>query len=279
LGKSDIGSQQVGADGAATYSFPMGPVSLAYHSNKGWYVAGYSVITRSGRKGVPRYNNADLFELDGEELIYIGIDSDSRGPYLEFRTKRESWQKIHFYDYETNNSYWIVFHPDGSRSEYGTSSVSQINAVGGKNPGKIRAWAISKRYSRGEHELAEYEYEEDHINGGFYLTNVILSKYIGTGDIAEEPYLFCELTYATSEYPRLNCRSGSFVLDNKILSEVRVYRGYRQYLLNKYVVESGYGEAGEWQVKKITPYGADGTSVLPATAFEYHELPIDVSVK
>ena len=268
LGKSGSGSGKVGIDGSATYIYPMELIKLFYNSNQGWFIEGYSVISRSGRKGVPLYTMNDLFELDGKELVYIG-GSDPR----EYRTKRESWQRIKYYRPETSNSYWIVERPDGSKLYYGNDNASQsrIEAVGGKYPVKVRAWAVDTEYSRAKYDVKRYFYEKDPA-GDFYLIRVESKK-----NNASTPSLSCKLTYEPRIYPKLDCRSGCFILTNKVLKEVEVYRGLLSGVdynghLKTYVIDSQYGQAGEWQVKSVTPWGAGAIKSLPATSFEYYNL-------
>ena len=97
----------------------MGNVKLVYSSNVGWKLSGYSIITRSTRKGVPTYDDTkDTFYLGGEELVIITTGTNS----LVYRTKKESFKKISLMNPNATTSYWIVYNPDGSTELYGSSN-------------------------------------------------------------------------------------------------------------------------------------------------------------
>lgn len=102
----------------------------------GWGLSGLSVIHRCGAtieldgfKGGVNYDANDKFCLDGERLIHLGNG--------QYRTEKESLQKIVASDTSHNPSWFTLTSPDGSVREY----TVPIEAAG--NPSIRRLWALS----------------------------------------------------------------------------------------------------------------------------------------
>ena len=156
------GEFSVSPGGAATYSVPitvppgtngMQPgLSLNYSNQNGnglvgigWSIGGLSVIHRCGAtiaidgfKGGVNYDANDRFCLDGERLINIAGTN-------EFRTQRESWQKIVASGDLLNPDSFSVYTADGGTRYYGSTPDSQINAsVNAVATSNIRLWAVSR---------------------------------------------------------------------------------------------------------------------------------------
>ncbi|MFY0565416.1 FG-GAP-like repeat-containing protein [Archangium lansingense] len=84
----------------------------------GWSLEGFSTLVRaSPGKGVPRYDGADLFVLDGQELVACtaGSPSPSCTTGGTHATRIESYQRIK-YDAAANT--WTIWSKDGTRRSY-----------------------------------------------------------------------------------------------------------------------------------------------------------------
>ena len=107
-------------------------LQLSYHSQRGngwlgvgWALSGLSAITRnSPGKGVPNYDNSDVFYLDGMELIPCtpGMQSPSckycaSMDYQAYTTKIESFQRIAL-DVSTQGQPWYVWNKTGTKMTY-----------------------------------------------------------------------------------------------------------------------------------------------------------------
>ncbi|HEX5754264.1 MAG TPA: SpvB/TcaC N-terminal domain-containing protein, partial [Archangium sp.] len=84
----------------------------------GWSLEGFSTIVRaSPGKGVPRYDGADLFVLDGQELVACpaGSSSPSCTTGGTHATRIESYQRI---QYNAAANTWTSWDKDGTRRSY-----------------------------------------------------------------------------------------------------------------------------------------------------------------
>jgi|GEM_PF-4258527 len=277
MGDIDNNSLTVGRDGAVNYSYPMGDISLSYSSNSGWFIGGYSVITRSTKNGVPSYTFDDTFLLDGEELVLIYSDTS----HYEYRTKRDSDTKILqvlYLDSQTNKiiSMWEVYRPDGSVAYY-----NECVWAPDRESGKIRGWAISRKRDRGDDNVTYYKYHQSY--GELYLYRVINGKRSGS----TYGYTTTELAWVNNVgYQKdYNYIYGTEVITGgQILHSVGVYIGtdkdgntgtHNDKLISKYELEYIKDIADKALVSKITEYGSDGTTPLPPVTFEYYDFKLD----
>ncbi|WPB74323.1 toxin TcdB middle/N-terminal domain-containing protein [Archangium violaceum] len=84
----------------------------------GWSLEGFSTIVRaSPGKGTPRYDGADLFVLDGQELVACAAGSPSPSCTTggTHATRIESYQRI---QYNAAANTWTVWRKDGTRQAY-----------------------------------------------------------------------------------------------------------------------------------------------------------------
>ena len=297
IGGSNGALGAVGSDGQTRYSYQVGDVIIKYNSGSGWSVGGYSVIARSTRKGVPRYNESDLFELDGEELVYVATDSDSYGSYYEFRTKRETFQQIKYYPSGTlGTHFWLVDRPDGSKAFY----CERIVPTGGNSAlhhNLPRAWAVSEVRDRGNYNVIYYKYLND-PEGGYYLQKVISGKVTATS--SPYKYAVTVLTWAdnTDYQKKYSFRTGSKVLiDGKILTKVEHFMGAAvgaplnssgdpepgylvegcrvEYEANQ--VNNGVTRKRKPLIKKIIGYGTDRNNCRPPVTFSYTDINLEIA--
>ena len=289
--RSDVYDQQMNLNeknGIVEQEYQMGNVKLVYSSNVGWKLSGYSIITRSTRKGVPTYDDTkDTFYLGGEELVIITTGTNS----LVYRTKKESFKKISLMNPNATTSYWIVYNPDGSTELYGSSnyylgSTSRFLAFGGNtalNKGFPRAWAIAQMISRGGYDVTNFEYIN--ISGEYLLERIISGK---SGCVPDK-MTFIDYAYNPT-YIKKDYRAGCEVLTQHYPLIVYTFSGttttvkyswlsdyqgkpfasrvyldikhatYIDYnLTGLYYINSTFDESGKWQVNAIIPYGNDTT--------------------
>lgn len=108
-------------------------LSLRYDSGTGngfvgvgWTLTGVSVVERAGPgRGVPRYDSADIFLLDGQELLACTTLGGTHCP------RQQSFQRVRR---DTANNRWEVWDSDGTKSVY-----SSVYATG---RGTFR-WALT----------------------------------------------------------------------------------------------------------------------------------------
>ena len=268
-GRADIGAGSVGSSGVASESYPMGDVVLAYSSSGGWSLGGYSAITRSTKNGIPKYEDTqDTFLVDGEELVY----QSGSNPRI-YRKKRDSFEKIELYNPgNSSQSYWVVRHPDGSRSVYAAEKGSSGNTpmvngralpVGGRNDkhhGQPWGWYITQKWSRGDYSRTNWEYQ--YQDGQMRLVRVSSGK----GAFAT-PHRVTTIDYDTL-IKQISFRTGSQQYENRQPVEIRVYQGGQP--MACYKIDSEEGPGGEWQVTRITPYDSDFTTPANPTKYQYY---------
>lgn len=148
------GSFDVTDDGAATYKIPLWVpdgraglqphLALEYSSRDGdgplglgWHIGGLSAITRChadfARDGVTKpvqFNSEDKLCLDGEPLVlFSGTHMQTNA---EYRTEHDRFLKIVIVGADASGpTGFLVYHPDGLRSSYGSESNPSISAFSG----------------------------------------------------------------------------------------------------------------------------------------------------
>jgi hypothetical protein len=134
-------------------------LALQYRSNggtglvgQGWSIGGLSMIARcpqtraqDGQVVPVTMTPTDRFCLDGERLVLVNSSATYGGNNVEYRTETDRFSKIISYGDGVHPFYFIVWHKDGSVSEYGNSSTSKlIDAASGK----IRVWGQNRIENR-----------------------------------------------------------------------------------------------------------------------------------
>ncbi|RPI74091.1 MAG: hypothetical protein EHM45_19690, partial [Desulfobacteraceae bacterium] len=283
LTKKDTGAGAVGEDGSYSFSYPMGPVSLNYHSDGGWSWGAGGMITRSTKKGVPKYTLDDTFLLNGQELVATaGLDSGTT-IYTLKRQIGPNMLKAYYYTDNTKNQ-WVVLRSDGSRDEYSYA----IRAQGGKFDGQTYAWGLSDQYSRAKYDHTRYFWKD--LGQGQHEIEYIVS--------AKEPLLvnakdIVKIAYAVTPYEQLSYRTGAKVNTSNYPHKVTHLRqtaasatgsqsisidgqGYGTYnQVAAWTISADTGFIAYWRVKEIQPEGSlypDNTAFsVPATVFTYDD--------
>lgn len=264
------GSFAVSASGAATYTIPIAvppgthgiqpSLSLAYDSHAGngwvgmgWMLAGLSVIHRCGAtveldgfKGGVNYDVNDRFCLDGERLIKIGT--------TEYRTERESLQRVIASDGTTNPATFIVIEKDGATREYAVA----IEAAG--NSAIRRLWALSKvRDVHGNYLTVAYDKSDVAGFGDYRPTSISYTANDAAGISATNSVVF---SYANRSDLVPLYEAGYVIEGLKLLASITSYAGttkVRDYRL----AYDNNGAAGRPRLASVQECGSDGVCVPP----------------
>ena len=102
-------------------------LALTYSSSAGSGVVGIGwsmktpTIERMTSRGAPEYTTDDLFDADGNEVTFVGIDGADR----IYRSRFEkSFERYRWKDAGGGDAgYWVVEHTDGSRSYFGADAA------------------------------------------------------------------------------------------------------------------------------------------------------------
>lgn len=180
LGNFGTGAGKIGPDGSITYRYPMGDVALVYSSASGgsWNLSGGGVITRDVKWGVPRYDDQDIFLLDGGVLVR----GAGTNPVI-YHTRRESYARIEYFNPGTSSSYWKVTLKDGTRKYYGADAGGMVQSdarIKGRTETQPRAWALKEVRDAGNYHLQKFIYWKDTSdNDSEYVLKYIISGKTG----------------------------------------------------------------------------------------------------
>lgn len=289
LGEFGTGSEMVGKSGNASYSYPLGEASLVYSSQGGWQVAGFSVITRSTKWGVPGYKTSpeDIFTLDGVEL-----STSAQGFY---HTVNENYNKIQYISKNTADSYWKVTKKDGTQLFYGHNANSRIDRYGKTNDTQPRCWVLNEVKDVRGNTVKKYEYIRNTDDAGFYLHKVISRK----PNASSTGWTATILYYYQVVSKKISYREGTKVFYDRVLRSVKNVIGCDQNANGGNIINAFGFEyikrSGNYQIKSIVPFGPevdfndigaitnivfndDGTiseitgSHLPLTTFDYSDV-------
>jgi RHS repeat-associated protein len=229
-------------------------LSLAYHSGRddgfvgvGWTLGGQSYIERaSPGPGAPSYTDADVFLIDGEELVPCTILGGTHC------TKRQSYRRIKK-DWTTDR--WYIWDKEGTRSTYAATYVT--------GSGTFRWALITEEDTNGN--VVTYGYFTDPFQN-VYLDTI---RYNGVGiklwreDRTDDVSFANGVTVGVSRYR---------------LKTIDVTVGGQR--ARAYKLEYSYGpNTGRSRLQKVTRYGSDaqldsagtvvGGTALPAHTFTY----------
>ncbi len=130
----------------------------------GWQIS-MPQVTRKTEKGLPHYDDHDVFVLSGaEDLVPIKSESkDTSGRIYQvtsFRPRTEGlFARIEHWQAATGDDYWRVTTKDNITSIYGRTKNAQIHNP--DDPTKIYSWLLQETYdAKGNHILYEYSQED-----------------------------------------------------------------------------------------------------------------------
>lgn len=145
-------------------------------------------VSRKTDKGVPSYDDTDLFILSGAEELVPVDQSETRTRYRP-RTEGLFARIVHHHD--GNSNYWRVQSKDGLQSLYGTPDAAGDDPAAVANPHnrqKVFAWKLTETRDPFGNRI-RYEYLRDAGEEGgrawdrLYLRQIRYANYIdGDGD-------------------------------------------------------------------------------------------------
>jgi len=257
-------------------------LSLSYSSSGGnsWVGVGWDIPIgfiqrREPRKGVPKYDDSDVYELNlggsPQELVPIGSD--------EYRLKIEGaylWIK-----YYSSGNYWEVKDKSGTKMKFGSTSspppsMSRIGKVWEPNTkNETFRWYLDRvEDSKTNYmELIYWRDNEQLESGEYRLLQIYLQKiqYNAqvTGSLPHNHEILFNLDSTDRNDLIYNYRGGFKTKTRKRLSTIDVKTNgsrVRKYQLDYFPLSSISPRS---LLQMITLYGNDGTSPLPATNFYY----------
>jgi RHS repeat-associated protein len=240
-------------------------VTLLYNSSgsNGMLGVGWSMelgsIQRSMKKGMPKYNNADMFVLvqagSSQELV------DISGNGTEFRLETEgSFSKIKF-----DGSSWIITDRKGTKYYFGTSATARV--ADPASASKVFKWCLEQVEDiSGNYLTISYMAADNQL----YPQEI---KYTGNTTANLLPYASVNFSYdvkANVADTTNSFATGFKILQTKRLSTIEVRAEGN--LIKKYVLN--YLQApvtGKSLLNNVTLVGTDGFSTLPATKMTYSQ--------
>ncbi len=273
-----LGKGVVGSDGGVHYRLPLGFVTASYSSNapksSAWAIAQASLIQRDTKWGVPTYSDQDIFLLDGQELAY----ESGLNPRV-YHTKDEMYCRIEYFNPGSISSYWRVTDKSGHVRYYGETEESRIIGIG-KSAEHPRVWSITREVE--SFEITRYRYENDSINGSYYLSSVIKGK------AASLEFAVTRVFYETSADQSISYRTGSLVRTSKRVATIVEAigcdsTGIGGALVRAYEIDwtAPSANSNASLVSTITEYGSDATvdvgghisgTALAPTVFTYSNI-------
>ncbi|KAK2463995.1 hypothetical protein APHAL10511_003939 [Amanita phalloides] len=199
-------------------------MSLAYHSaaddlsavGLGWVLKGAPMIERvpatlvqDGFRGVVNYDAKDRFALDGQRLMKVGDN--------EYRFEIEQWSKIVAKGSNAANpDSWEQHLPDGTIRTFGTTSDSNIKALGQT---VTRVWAVSEIRDTFSN-YTSFTYNNDTTNGSFYLSQISSG---GNRDLSMNHQRRVDFTYEDRPDKRTKYLGGYKICVTKRLASIASY--------------------------------------------------------
>lgn len=143
-------------------------------------------ISRKTSKGIPRYDDKDIFILSGAEDL-VPVDSSITKTRYHPRTEGLLAQIEHHHNVNTKDDYWEVRSKDGLISFYGTPGTAGDNPAVIADPSKrtkVFAWKLSKTIDPFENRI-EYEYMRDSGTDGPHQWDQLYLKQIRYADYTQ----------------------------------------------------------------------------------------------
>ncbi len=236
-------------------------LSLRYDSGRGFGVAGIgwsfgpACIRRQTEKGLPRYGQAP----DGENIPdrFLGMEGEELVPLQNgyYLAKVEGL----YLRYRQVGDHWEAHTKSGIRLEFGLTPEARVSDPSGK---KIYSWCL-QRQTDTHGNVIEYQYiRPDPQACQVYLSEI---RY-GPGPGPWAHFYSVRMTYEDRPDPFRDYRSGFKVCTSKRLALLDVL--YDTSLVRRYALK--YEAHTHWSLlTRITQYGDNGSSMLPATTFGY----------
>ncbi|KAL4258255.1 Insecticide toxin TcdB middle/N-terminal domain-containing protein [Pleurotus pulmonarius] len=266
-------------------------ISLAYHSaansasaiGMGWAIKGVSYVERvpatiaqDDYRGVINYDNKDCFSLNGQRLMNIGGN--------EYRYELEQWSKVVAQGSDPSNpDSWIEYLPNGSRRTYGTSTDSNIKAIG---KSATRVWAATE-FIDAFSNYVSYCYDSDTAlassSGAFYIAQI---AYGGNRNLNMAHQRVVKFNYETRPDVRIKYVGGAKVATVQRLASIDARVNGKLIHTHKLTYDQAPSTGGSRLVQVALVDAQSGASVRPLkfswvngnpAIFDSVEAPVELS--
>ncbi len=248
-------------------------ISLTYNSNSGngWLGVGWSLdmgaIQRNTKKGL-NYGANDfvaVFNGNVSELLQRGITN-----YYDPKIEGE------FSKYEKTSSGWLVTKKDGTKYYYGKDPYTQNEAIQDNSYGTFKWCLVRVQDTNGNYMTITY-WKDYPANGEIYLDRI---DYTGNVSLPTTNYVkFVRDNGSRTDAPVMFTTNAS-VKTARRLETIEVYSNGQ--MVRKYKLEydadlslTGLqysASTGRSLLGKITQYGNDGVTSLPAIELKYENI-------
>ncbi|WP_196139390.1 RHS repeat-associated core domain-containing protein [Aliikangiella sp. G2MR2-5] len=265
-------NMQVGSSGAVSFSLPLGGgQSVSYSSSGGWHAGSApGVIGRSGKFGQPKYNDSDIFTLNGQEMACKAGDCGKDGVY---HLKNESFQKIEYID-DGGNGYWKIRNKDGSFSEYGVNTNTHVNSVATPDTAPApRQWMLSYTYNPANGQETKYYYDQEEFSNEVTLLRVTSKNIASSLNASCTDFFYWEMPPQTQSF---SYRDGYLSGNKRYLREVvnkvdcSESTGYRTSRVRLHWETSP--KTKQHRITQINTYGATDSDASNPYKFTYYDL-------
>jgi len=256
-------------------------VSLRYDSNgerngfgKGWQLSGIDRISRSLRRGVPRYvgpngstNEDPLDYVIGQESgALVFVESTSQGLLYRPRSEKSTFA-VFFYDQGADT--WTVRTQDGVVRQLGTAGAKDMDGS------RVFAWHIAKATHPDGYEMVFTHELED---GNLFVKQIDYD--LGPQPSNYPPKVVFSYVYSIplQEDTRRSYRKGyAQVLDRRRLETITVYGSDEQGVQSYRYYELYYGWDDRQLAQRLNAFTpkAPVTAWLPWSEFSYSPQPWD----
>jgi len=277
-----LGSFDVDAQGAATYSIPlevppgingMQPsLSLNYNSQSGngilgmgWSLGGLSAISRcaqnlaqDGKIHGVNFSNQDRFCLNGQRLVAVNGVYGADG--TEYKTATATYSKIISNGVAGSGpASFKVWSKSGQVMEYGVSADSRIEAQGKSD---VLTWAVNL-VSNATGNKMTFSYFEDNANGFYHIDR------IDYGYVSTTPSLSVRFSFETRNDIENSFILGSTITTLKRLQKINLFVNGSN--IKKYQLDYLYSlSTGKSKITKYTECDAGSICKL-SSSFDWLE--------
>lgn len=206
-----------------------------------------ATFSGSGRTGTVSYTNSMgfIFSVAGKDGLLISVTTNDYRPQVD----------ADFLKFWFSNNVWTVTDKSGRVYNFGETTASRIT----NSLGTFR-WALSSIYDpNGNQTLLTYTNRSQ-----LYLKEL---DYNGnTNGIATNCTILFDLTNRADVVSSLI--SGSEIITSNLLGSVRVF-SQGQFVRRYQITYTTSGSTGRSLIQKVTEFGSDNSTTLPAHTFGY----------
>ena len=208
-------------------------------------------ITRSTKKGIPKYDDTDTFMLNGMDMVF-----DSGAGFYRMEIEGE------FSRIEKRSTDWVVTDKKGTKYYYGSTDDSRQNDPG--NASRVFRWALSRVEDlKGNYMTIVYMKDGNQV----YPSSI---QYTGNSQQSLNPYAQVTINYVSTSQ-----KSNSYIAGFNITTAQRIDRVNTSVGSNNqsmYIFT--YKQSANTQrdlLASIVQAGSDGVKQIPPVVFTYNE--------